>query len=688
MFQKFAKADILEAKWSNEKLSGLQRFASHQSEPDEIADNGFLYVRVRAISSRVNSNYDGWPSEELQKSYSSFMHRPVFVDHHNDDPKRTRGVVVDAKIHVDDEHKISAVDPYYKTAAANHKPPTWVELLLEIDAQTFPKLAQAIIDGDIDSVSMGANVAQTTCNICGNKAKTASDFCKHVQHKGSYFDTWENGQRVAKIAYEDCEDFDFFEISAVFQPADETALMDPASIRQSSQSTAMVDLPLWFVDALPLAGLAAMTVGGGAKMLWDEYVRQFGAKPRPTKTVVEAIKQLAPGVEPNLNNMHQDPRPPFDRQARKTAQNPKPQFEMLTSPEKVDTLEQNAVCELCGSEMRDGECTVCRWEEPPEGLNNPDLEQAKKVDKKLEEQKALMEIKKREEQKPQKPSRPSQVRDESAEQQKALSRWHRSSVNPRERPILPQSEKTSDQPKKIRTIKNPVKPVESNMEKSSENGTSPDKTVDVEATGGVMDTKDPKSQSVEKAVEVSGDHTDTWGVDEGNTVGQADPVTSESMPNKGASSKTALETHPVKDPTSVDVEADTADEVGPPTTTWSEDKAAPPVTKEEAVSGGPIGDPASKASSHVFSALKVAELESEMGLLPVDEKYERAAVLEGESPEALNARLDTLSKVKTAGLVRTAAKRPSGTKLPSFRAVASTGNDRGLGDVGAAQIFM
>ena len=47
-----------------------QRLASDGFTVDEgwRPKPGYIYTVVRAISARVNQNYDGWPSEELKKS--------------------------------------------------------------------------------------------------------------------------------------------------------------------------------------------------------------------------------------------------------------------------------------------------------------------------------------------------------------------------------------------------------------------------------------------------------------------------------------------------------------------------------------------------------------------------------------------------------------------------------------------
>ena len=83
---------------------------------------GFLYTQVRAISARVNQNYDGWPSTELKKSYRTFLGKPDFVNHQNFDPSKARGRVVAARY----------------VESGNDK---FIEVIQEIDAQRFPKLA-------------------------------------------------------------------------------------------------------------------------------------------------------------------------------------------------------------------------------------------------------------------------------------------------------------------------------------------------------------------------------------------------------------------------------------------------------------------------------------------------------------------------------------------------------------------
>jgi hypothetical protein len=112
MLTKYAslgEAEVLEVKGSQERLktASLDKVSDYG---DYRTDDGYMYARIFAISSRVNKNNDGWPSVELvggedawnditggKKSsigpitaganseykygYSTFVGKPIFVDH-------------------------------------------------------------------------------------------------------------------------------------------------------------------------------------------------------------------------------------------------------------------------------------------------------------------------------------------------------------------------------------------------------------------------------------------------------------------------------------------------------------------------------------------------------------------------------------------------------------------------------
>lgn len=178
-------------------------------QPEWKMREGFIYTQVRAISARINQNYDGWPSQELKKSYKTFIGKPVFVNHQNFDPSKARGKVIAARY-------VEAGDDKY------------IETVMEIDAQRFPKLAHEIKTGGMDSVSMGVEAGFTICSYCGNKAVDVPEFCAHVKyHKGQVLPrrNERTGSTEDVLIYEKCYKLGFFELSYVFDPADETAVV-------------------------------------------------------------------------------------------------------------------------------------------------------------------------------------------------------------------------------------------------------------------------------------------------------------------------------------------------------------------------------------------------------------------------------------------------------------------------------
>lgn len=201
------------------KALGMTRTATvyknaHRAVFDYEPRPGFLYVRSRAISSRCNDNYDEFPAAEIEAAYKTFIGKPVFVNHHNEDHKKARGVIIDAALH--------------KDTNADGSPDTWAEVLMEVDAVNFPKLAQAILAGHVDRTSMGCDVGYSVCSACGNKATTPSEYCSHIpQQKGALYvrRNAKTGSPEKTLIREICYKVSFFENSLlVEEPADPTAL--------------------------------------------------------------------------------------------------------------------------------------------------------------------------------------------------------------------------------------------------------------------------------------------------------------------------------------------------------------------------------------------------------------------------------------------------------------------------------
>ena len=253
---KFAQFATIEAKVAPARITRtamLRDARRHQF--DYTPKPGFLYVRSRAISSRTNDNFDTYPADELRQAYRTFVGKPVFVNHNNEDPSRGRGIILDAVLH---EH-----------TAPDGSPDTWVEVLMEVDAVRFPRLAQAILDGDIDRTSMGCNVMSSECSYCGKVAVTPDQYCEHISNQ--------KGRRLRRraasggvesvLVHEVCRGLSFFENSLlVDEPADPTAFftgIDDSGMRMASK-----------VAAFKLASKTYVVLqGGGTADFFDMHIQ-------------------------------------------------------------------------------------------------------------------------------------------------------------------------------------------------------------------------------------------------------------------------------------------------------------------------------------------------------------------------------------------------------------------------------
>lgn len=212
-FRRHAALQVLEA-WrvpAGDSERALVK-AAHRVAFDYAPRHGYLYVRSRMISSRCNDNHDAFPADEIEKSYRTFLGKPVFVNHHNANHRRARGVIVAVALHRDRN--------------PDGTPDTWVEGLMEVDALKFPRLAKAVITRRIDKTSMGVDVEWSRCSACGNRAESPADYCRHLPAmKGKKFrQRGPDGKVREEIIHEICHGLSFFENSLLVEdPADPTA---------------------------------------------------------------------------------------------------------------------------------------------------------------------------------------------------------------------------------------------------------------------------------------------------------------------------------------------------------------------------------------------------------------------------------------------------------------------------------
>jgi hypothetical protein len=780
-FASLESAEVLELKSSpgRVKTASLNKMGEFN---DYSTEDGYLYARIRAISSRVNKNHDGWPTAELaggseawekiaskressdsgltmeaskddEYGYSTFLGKPVFVDHNNSNPDRARGVIVDSKFNVLDS-KTSANDEYWTSGDADpeHLPATEVELLLEIDAKSFPKLAKAIVDGDLDGFSMGCDVDYSKCSHCGHEASTPDEYCSHIQMKGAEHDfKTADGHKTSKKSYENCYGIKFFEISAVFDPADETALAK--EIRHEGNTKEAGNNPFfrdgqWFdVETgkpVPSPMTAPRVTPSGQKIYGDpnplpQTLQQGGGMYSPDlmMPVTGEPRYDRPGLYEGLATeemLKKNPAPPKGligldtprRQgsflASKIAEAPEPQEFHTKAPEDVDTLREEKVCPLCGSDMEGEKCDVCGYDEPPAQLQNPDLTQAQDTDLTQQDTGEAV-IPPGEEVPP-----PADGAGESYLNAKnppttagviSDMRW-----TPRQATEVSQGDEpvetvTSDQDTPVtsafRTAKDMIQAAKRNQKEntmSDQTKVAADpadpsgkakKQVDVTGTGGVDDASAEAASKPDFKVDptgkggISGDNKSTSSPDKKESLpsgeqdnagfqngGQTGPDT-QTFPNTNepdsavtdkafptSANKGTQPADPVgKAQDRIDVEQPPHDQVGDGTKTWSGTSGNGVTKQQDPVTSVPTQSGGIKASGLIsLAALKLADTEVELGLIEKEDKYNRLTELAEQTDEEIAAAQVALSKVKTAGLSRTASNGGVG-RLPSFKRVAS-----------------
>jgi hypothetical protein len=591
-YASFENAEVLGIKGSKERIktATLDKFADFD---DYRTEDGFLYARIRAISSRVNKNHDGWPSVELAGGqdifdkfarartanewptieaaadknvpygYSTFLGKPIFVDHHNSNPDRARGVIVDAKLHIEDHKTASEHDSYYSSAPENHIPPTWVELVLEVDAKSFPKLAQAIIDGSkdsakgIDGFSMGCDVEKSVCNICKNSASSPDQYCQHIEMKGAEF-PWVNpktGRKESKKSYEDCYGIKFFEISAVFDPADETALLRDLIHKEGAYEGELAPVANPETEGIGV-GIPCPECQGDGCPACDGQGQQLHPVPGSDGTLTPRNLDMRNFTPDDTAHVFDEITAPQGRDLvrrqgtteleRKTAaqqeakhgvmehlaENPVPQADLLKAPEDIDTLRKESICPICGSDMDEETCEVCGYTRPPENFDNPDLSKAKKQDEEGEDEKnGLPE----EDFTGEGTSNKATFAHVTNDMAWDVSRPSRTAgyTNPdKETAVVPGTGPSSDEPKGESTVTDHTTPVTSNVRTAqdfiaaagareprrnmSDHKTAdaasgapevatPDANVDTDAKGGIMDASNEQASQADAQVDVLGE---------------------------------------------------------------------------------------------------------------------------------------------------------------------------------------
>lgn len=305
---------------------------------------GHVYTVTRAISARVNQNYDGFPSDELRLAYRTFLGKPIFVNHANSDPNRARGRVVGSRFVENGADK-------------------FIQVIQEVNAEKYPKLAHELVTGGLDSVSMGCSANRTICSYCGNEATGMFDMCAHVLNsKGQTLRRrTASGDMEDVLVYEECRDLGFFELSYVFDPADETAVVSTVVTANKVAEVKRDDVRVW----CDLPGCRRWTVNGSDRhSSWTHSTGERGldfccsGHEKQYKKKFSAWRK-----DPVIRN-------PIKRAALKMA------FGETEAPPPIDTMDPT------DSEDNDD---YHRYVEPPDVLGDPDLDKAQELDRREDE---------------------------------------------------------------------------------------------------------------------------------------------------------------------------------------------------------------------------------------------------------------------------------------------------------------
>lgn len=337
---KFADQQILSA-----EVGGTTAFVykqAHRANFDHVPRReGYIYVRSRAISSRMNENFDLWPADELRQAWCTFIGKPVFVNHRNQNHRKAKGRIVDAALHED--------------VALDGAEDVWVEVLMEVDARRYPKLAEAVLKGRVNRTSMGASVRKSTCTLCGKVASNPAQYCVCLKtQKGKFAERrYPDGRREKVLVAEKCEGISFFENSLLVEP--------PAD---------------------PTAFVLGVDAGPGLKVASVIPVEKVGFQTLTGQSCRECTHDATfhQGLWGCSNEIGQFPCPCTGFKIGKQA------FGETRVPGAVDTLRSEA-CPNCGetSSAWDGTtCQVCEHTVTPEFLADPDLDQAKEFNREQE----------------------------------------------------------------------------------------------------------------------------------------------------------------------------------------------------------------------------------------------------------------------------------------------------------------
>lgn len=164
---------------------------------------GMMYIHINAMGAGEyygsNKNGDFFPESNLLECFKTFETSPahVFRHHINKDPAKAIGKVL-FSIYNDRMHR--------------------VELIAEVSKSLGLDIEDRLSRGEYPSTSMACKTPWDMCSMCGNRAHTRQEYCKHLKFELGR--VYPDGKRVMAL---NVAPLKFFDISIVIKPADVTS---------------------------------------------------------------------------------------------------------------------------------------------------------------------------------------------------------------------------------------------------------------------------------------------------------------------------------------------------------------------------------------------------------------------------------------------------------------------------------
>lgn len=125
------------------------------------------YIVTANTQDLINRNFDCWERKLLLATYSTFVGAQNYLEHLQL-PEMSKGKIVDA-------------------AARDIGKSVYIDILVATERKHKP-LIRSIISREVQTLSMGCTVSETTCTKCGNVAEDETQLCNHIRfQKGQWY---------------------------------------------------------------------------------------------------------------------------------------------------------------------------------------------------------------------------------------------------------------------------------------------------------------------------------------------------------------------------------------------------------------------------------------------------------------------------------------------------------------------